>query len=170
MDAMVVHVAYMATPFWIYSRDKRNYLHGQKRRYLSEEEYLENRVGTEDAAGRQQIKLSFFHSHQHTVEPQVHFVIFVEPGPIVVETVAGEEYHDVVRQGDQDEESQSSGHLPLIGMKVCFIAAINSAANQHNRKSKRFSLESNHIHTFLVWIAYFLKHEKHASQICLVGL
>lgn len=56
------------------------------------------------------------HSHQHTVEPQVYFVVFVEPGSVVVETIAGEEYHSIVSQSDQDEEGQSSRHEPLIGM------------------------------------------------------
>ena len=49
-------------------------------------------------------------SHQHTVEPQVHVVVLAEPGSIVVEAVAGEEYHQVVGQGDEDEDGQSRGH------------------------------------------------------------
>ncbi len=56
-------------------------------------------------------------ANQDTVEPQVYFVVFAEPGSVVVETEAGEEYHDVVSQGDEDEESQRSRHQPLIGMK-----------------------------------------------------
>lgn len=35
-------------------------------------------------------------THQDTVEPQVDFVVFVEPGSVAVKTVAGEEYHHVV--------------------------------------------------------------------------
>lgn len=41
-----------------------------------------------------------FQTNQHTVEPQVYFVVFIEPGSIVVETIAWEEYHDVVSQSD----------------------------------------------------------------------
>ena len=60
---------------------------------------------------------SSFGTHQDTVEPQVDFVVFFEPGSIAVDTVAGEEYHHVVSQGDQDEENQGGNHRPLIGVK-----------------------------------------------------
>lgn len=60
---------------------------------------------------------SSFRTHQDTVEPQVDFVVFVEPGSVAVETVAGEEYHHVVSRGDQDEENHCGKHQPLIGTK-----------------------------------------------------
>lgn len=57
-------------------------------------------------------------TNQHTDEPQVYFVVFVEPGPMIIDTIAREEYHDVARQVDQDEESQCDGHQPLIGIVI----------------------------------------------------
>ncbi len=55
---------------------------------------------------------------QHTVEPQVGFVVFVEPGSVVVETEAGEEYYTVVGQSDEDEDSKRSRHQPLRHIRV----------------------------------------------------
>lgn len=54
-----------------------------------------------------------YNSYQHTMEPQIYFVVFVEPGSINMETMAGEEYYDVVGQGNQDEKSQGSRNKPF---------------------------------------------------------
>lgn len=105
-DAMVVHVAYMARPFWTCSRDsrvefQRDVSHNSSLWDLMLNTSLESSVRT----------------HQDTVEPQVNFVVFVEPGSVAVKTVAGEEYHHVVSWGDQDEENHCGKHQPLIGTK-----------------------------------------------------
>lgn len=103
--AMVVHVAYMATPFCTCRRDRKDVQAETHAGYILPQKML-----------NMNLRLSF-PTDQHTVEPQVYSVVFVEPGSIAVETVAGEEYHNVVSRRDQDEESQCSRHQPLIGMK-----------------------------------------------------
>ena len=44
-------------------------------------------------------------------------MVLCQPRSVVVETDAGEEYHEVVSEGDEDEEGKRSRHQPLIGME-----------------------------------------------------
>lgn len=60
------------------------------------------------------------HTNQHTEEPQVCFVIFLEPGSINVKPMADEAYHGVVRQDDQDEKGQCSYHYSSVRDKNNF--------------------------------------------------
>lgn len=54
------------------------------------------------------------HTDQHTEEPQVCFVVFLEPSSINMKPIAGEAYHGVVCADDQDEKNQCSNHRSLV--------------------------------------------------------
>ncbi len=56
-------------------------------------------------------------TNQHTDEPQVCFVVFIEPGSISMKSMADEEYHGVVCADDQEEENQCGNHNPLVQHK-----------------------------------------------------
>lgn len=61
--------------------------------------------------------LTICQTNQHTEEPQVYFVVFLQPGSINMKSMAGEEYHGVVCADDQDEENQCSNHHSLVRHK-----------------------------------------------------
>lgn len=52
-------------------------------------------------------------TNQQSMEPQVHFVVFVEPCSILAKPPAGEEYNSIICEGNEDEEGQGSRHDPV---------------------------------------------------------
>lgn len=57
------------------------------------------------------LKLLFMcYTNQHTDEPQVCFMVFLQPGSIDMKPVADEAYHRVVCEDDQDEENHRNDH------------------------------------------------------------
>lgn len=61
--------------------------------------------------------LYVFHTDQYTEEPQVCFVVFMEPGSINMKSMADEAYHGVVCADDQDQKNQCSDHHSLVRHK-----------------------------------------------------
>ena len=53
-------------------------------------------------------------TNQHTEEPQVCCVVFLEPRPINMKSMADEAYHQVVCEDDQDEKNECCNHYPLV--------------------------------------------------------
>lgn len=53
------------------------------------------------------------HTNQHTEEPQVCFVVFLEPGSIRMKSMTGEAHHRVVCADDQEEKNQCRNHHSL---------------------------------------------------------
>lgn len=49
---------------------------------------------------------------QHSKEPQVHPVIFIEPGAINMQSVADKAQHGVVCSDDQDQQDKGADHHP----------------------------------------------------------
>lgn len=98
--AIVVHVVYIITPFWTcvtkyFSLIKQQHL-------MKHHIYL----------------LYICHTNQHTEEPKVYIVIFLEPWSINIQPMADEAYHGVVCADDQDEENQCSNHDSLADTKI----------------------------------------------------
>lgn len=54
------------------------------------------------------------HTYQHPEEPQVCFVVFVEPSSINVNPMADEAYHGVVSADDEDEKHQCRNHQSFL--------------------------------------------------------
>lgn len=53
-----------------------------------------------------------YHTDQHAEEPQIHPVVFIEPSPISIKSMADEAKHGVVSSDDQDQYNKCLDHHP----------------------------------------------------------
>lgn len=51
---------------------------------------------------------------QHAEEPQVHPVVFIEPGPINIKSMGDEAKHGVVSGDDQYQQNKCADHHPTV--------------------------------------------------------
>lgn len=72
-------------------------------------------------------------SHQYPYAPEVYFVIFVQPGSILFESMTGEDYQQIVCEGNQAKDNECSNHRPLKKCKE-FIRILKTVNNNERGK------------------------------------